>query len=174
MPGPAFVRGDPVDLHTVEDEDHDFLREHANDAEMRHWVGITTPLSEADLTGWLDEDDSIHFLACVDGAPVGHVWLFRIRETARRAELGYWIAPEHRGEGYGTAAARLCVGYAFDDLNCHRVMARVYAGNEASRRILDGLGFECEGRLREHGYGTGEYVDAELFGLLEREWRADE
>lgn len=174
MPGAAFLRGADLALHTVTEEDYHYLRRHLNAESIHRWLGGNTPLDDAAVADWFEDDDSVHFLPCRDGEPVGHAWLFRTNEQAGRAEIGYWIAPEHQGEGYGTEAARLCVDYAFDDLHCHRVMARVYEGNEGSRRIVEGLGFEREGLLREHGYAMGGYADAEVFGVLEREWRGTE
>jgi len=47
----------------------------------------------------------------------------------------------------------------------------VFAGNEASMRVLQKAGFEREGTLREAYRVEGEFVDAALFGLLAREWK---
>lgn len=170
MPGPVFARGDRLELRTVEPADHEFLREHCNDPELRRWFGTHSPLHADDVEEWLDDEESVHFLPCTDGAPVGHAWLFRIRDVSDRAELGYWIAPEHQRNGYGTAAAELVVEYAFAERGCNRVLARVYEGNEGSRRVLETLGFEREGTLREHVFVGGEHRDVELYGLLAREW----
>ena len=47
------------------------------------------------------------------------------------------------------------------------------AGNEASRRIWEGLGFTEEGRFREAGFHGGEYHDVVFYGVLEDEWDLD-
>lgn len=166
MPGPIFAASERVELRTVEESDHEFVRRHANDRRLRGWFGTRTPRDPEQIAGWLTPDDAIHFLPCLDGEPIGHVWLFRIDEWARRGELGYWIAPEYQGEGYGSETAERVVEYAFDELDLHRITARVYEGNEPSAGILEGIGFEPEGRLREYSYEDGERRDCDLYGLL--------
>lgn len=49
-------------------------------------------------------------------------------------------------------------------------MARVFEHNDASIRVLEKLGFQQEGCLREHAYIRGAYRDTYLFGLLADEW----
>lgn len=61
--------------------------------------------------------------------------------------------------------------YAFDEMGLHKVIAGVLDGNEASMRVLEKLGFEQEGVLREHENSFGEYKDRYLFGLLRSEWQ---
>jgi RimJ/RimL family protein N-acetyltransferase len=58
-------------------------------------------------------------------------------------------------------------GYAVDDRGLHRVTARGFETNDASRRVLEKVGFEREGTLRDHYYVDGEYVDAHVYGLLD-------
>lgn len=90
--------------------------------------------------------------------------------TREHATLAYCLVPAARGEGYATEAAALLVGSAFDTLRLHHLVAWTVAGNEASRAVLDRLGFDEEGRLREHVYWDGAHRDAVYFGLLAREW----
>ena len=70
----------------------------------------------------------------------------------RRPELGYWIAPEHQGEGYGTEAAGLLVDFGFRQRGFHRIEARVFEFNDASQSLLESLGFTLEGTHREGHY----------------------
>jgi RimJ/RimL family protein N-acetyltransferase len=57
------------------------------------------------------------------------------------AELGYWLAEPHWGQGYGTEAARAMTDHAFADWERAELVASYHLGNAASRRILLGLGF---------------------------------
>ncbi|GAB3680866.1 GNAT family protein [Salinarchaeum chitinilyticum] len=169
MPGATFLTSERLSLRTVEEADHEFVRRQANDHRIRNWIGGNEPNSPEDVAGWIDAENAVHFLPCLDDEPIGHAWLFRIDRAAGRAEIGYWIRPEHQGEGYGTEAAERVVEYAFEDLGCNRVVARVYEGNEASTRILEGIGFQHEGTLREHGYAGDEHLDCDVYGLLAEE-----
>jgi len=168
MPGPVFCEGEAVSLRPIEDEGHAFLREHLNDHRIREWLAIHEPMDAEGIAGWV-EDDGIHFLACVDGDPVGHAFYFRRDERSGHAELGYWIAPEEQGQGYGGETVDLLVSYGFEELACTRIVARVIEGNEGSRAILESRGFQQEGLLREHEFAGGEHRDMYYYGLLASE-----
>ena len=176
MPGPAFRTGERVALRTVEAEDEAFLRRHRNDPRLRKPLGEPTPWTAEDVATYREEtvrgEDGVTLLVCVDGDPVGLVFLFREDERRGVAELGYWLAPDAWGAGYATEAADLLCAHAFDERALHRLTARVYEGNDASANVLEKLGFVEEGRLREDGVWGGERRDTFRYGLLAREWRA--
>lgn len=170
MSGAVFLRGDRLALRTVEPEDYDFLHRHWNDPAIRRGFARHDPRTREEIATFVeDADDSTHFLASCDGDPVGFAWLFAIDDVAGRAELGYWVAPDEQDAGYATEIATLAVQYAFDERGLHKVSARVLDWNDASRRVLEKLGFEREGRLRDHYFVDGEYVDADRYALLESE-----
>lgn len=127
------------------------------------------PRTAGDFREYFRQPGVVALLACRDGEAVGLVWLFRIDEFDRRAEIGYWIAPDEQGNGYGTEALELGVRFAFRGLGLHKVVARVFAFNEGSKRVLEKVGFRKEGDLREHHFVDGEHVDTLLFGLLVRD-----
>lgn len=174
MPGPLFLDGDPVALHGVADEDYDFLTENRNRPAVRRGIGQAEPTTREEYREMVEEsDDSVAFLACVNGEPVGYCWAFHISDVSRNALLGYWIAEEHQGEGYGTAMVdRLCA-WGFRDRGLHKLWAHVFVDNEPSQRILEKNGFEREGLLREQFWVDGAFVDAYSYGLLAEEWRDD-
>jgi len=51
-----------------------------------------------------------------------------------------------------------------------KVIARAFGENDASHRVLEKLGFQQEGRLRDQHYINGERKDMCLFGLRRPEW----
>lgn len=57
-------------------------------------------------------------------------------------EIGYAIAPGHRGRGFATAAARELITQAFHSNEVHAVEAHTLAERNASTRILEKLGME--------------------------------
>ena len=83
-----------------------------------------------------------------------------------RAELGYGLEKAWWGNGLMTAATRLCIGYAFEELGINRVEAHVLDDNERSLRVLEKLGFRREGLLREYEVVRGEARDFWVLGLL--------
>jgi ribosomal-protein-alanine N-acetyltransferase len=56
------------------------------------------------------------------------------------------------------------VAFAFGELELERLSARCHAGNEASRRLLEKLGFSYEGTLLGHVLRDGERRDCLLYG----------
>jgi len=64
-------------------------------------------------------------------------------------ELGYGLAAEHRGRGYGNELVRALSGWLLSQPQVEQVVAReVLADNIASRRVLENAGFVLE---REEG-----------------------
>lgn len=173
MPGAAFLSGDRVSLRTVEPEDYEFVHEHWTAPPTRYGTNQYKPRSEQE-TGEVIENagiDEVYFLLCREGEPVGFEWLFHVDDGAGRAEVAGWIADEAQGKGYATDGLELAVKYAFDDRRLHKLVARVFEWNDASKRVLEKVGFEEEARLSEHFYIDGEYVDTHMYGLLEDDYR---
>ena len=95
---------------------------------------------------------------------VGFIGLHNIDQENGHAEIGYFLSPEYWGRGYATEAVSLISQYAFEWLNLRKVYARVYAPNEASRRVLEKNGFQLAGRWKEHQYVPGEgFVDVFMY-----------
>ncbi len=81
----------------------------------------------------------------------------------KEVEIGYEIAPEYWGRGLTKEAARAVMRHAFVDLKLPRVVAAIDDANQASRRILLGLG------MRELP-GTWFYGDCPHFIILREEY----
>ena len=98
---------------------------------------------------------------------LGAITLSNVRRgVAEMATLGYWIGQCHAGRGYGTAAVRAAVDYAFDGLRLHRVEAACVPHNHASRRALEKAGFALEGRAKAYLKINGDWADHLLFGVV--------
>lgn len=74
------------------------------------------------------------------------------------------------GKGIATAAVTLLVEKIFRETNLRRLLAYVHEENVASCRVLEKLGFQEEGLLREHYVINGAAANEILYGLLKREW----
>jgi RimJ/RimL family protein N-acetyltransferase len=88
------------------------------------------------------------------------------------ANIGYELAPQHWGKGYATEAARAIVEFGFTQLRVHRISAWCIADNTGSAHVLEKLGMQLEGRMREKEYFKGRWWDTLGFAILEDEWRA--
>ncbi|WP_185173057.1 GNAT family N-acetyltransferase [Rothia nasimurium] len=75
------------------------------------------------------------------GVFAGVVSLFNI--TGSSAEVGYWLAPGSRGQGFLTEALGMVVGFALDPqgLGLDRLSWKALSDNEASERVARRVGF---------------------------------
>ncbi|WP_232703006.1 GNAT family N-acetyltransferase [Halobacterium wangiae] len=175
MPGRPFISGDTVDLCAVDEDDLAFLQDTLNDPAVWRMLSSRTPLTERQERQWYEQRASadngdVNFVVAVDGDPVGSLGVHGVDSVNGSAELGIFLAEEQWGNGYGTEAGRLATDYAFDQHRRHRVVARVFEGNEASARIWEKLGYELEGTHRDQVYANGEYLDVRYYSVLEDEW----
>ncbi len=85
-----------------------------------------------------------HFLVTLPG--VGVIGSAGLGEHEGEAELGYWIARAHWGQGYATEAARAVLRIA-RTLGHRRIVAGHFTDNPASGRVLAKLGFVPTGRI---------------------------
>lgn len=106
-----------------------------------------------------------------DDRVVGTCTLFKLDFDNCRAEIGYTLASEFWGQGYMHEALVALLDHGFDALKLHRVEADIDPRNEPSARVLDRLGFQKEGRLRQRWQVAGETSDSDIYGLLAPEWR---
>ena len=85
----------------------------------------------------------------LDGPLLGICVVFALDRDAARAEIGYLLAPDRQGRGYMHEALQHLLDYLFQTLHLHRVEAEVDPRNQPSARVLERLGFQLEGVLRQ-------------------------
>jgi ribosomal-protein-alanine N-acetyltransferase len=174
MPGPVFIHGDGIDLRTIETEDLDFLQESVNDPSIWRAIGRVDPVNRSQEEAFFEnvvcEDDSVDLLVTAGGERAGIVSLTPTEAEDDSAELGYWIASDHREQGYGSEAVERMVEFGFMDRGLHRISARVFGFNDASRSLLESLGFTHEGKDRESVFIDGAYQDTHWYSILEHEF----
>ncbi len=105
-----------------------------------------------------------------DDVVIGTCTLAEVDVQNRRAEIGFALRQDHWGQGYMTEALRRLLGFSFEELKLHRIEADVDPRNEASIRLLEKLGFQREGYLRERWLVGDEICDTVFYGLLKSEW----
>ena len=104
------------------------------------------------------------------GQLIGNCGVRLAEEGAQVGDIGYELSPDHWGRGYATEAARAIMAFGFETLHLHRIWAECIAENTRSARVLEKLGMQLEGRLREHTFFKGRWWDLLRFGVLDQEW----
>jgi RimJ/RimL family protein N-acetyltransferase len=95
-----------------------------------------------------------------------------IKPEHRRAEIGYWIAPDVWNRGYATEACQRLIDFGFEFLNLHRIEARHFLRNPASGRVMEKLGMQQEGVERDWAIKWDRFESLAVYSILEPEWRA--
>ncbi|WP_232703239.1 GNAT family N-acetyltransferase [Halobacterium wangiae] len=174
MPGPMFADGNEVTLRTVEEADLEFVQRVRNDPAVRQPLTLNRPANaeqiEAFFENAISSEDGAALLVCREEEPMGMVALFSEDDVTGTATIAYWLDPEFWGNGYATEAVGLLVEYAFAERRLHKLRAEVVEPNDGSQRVLEKLGFQREGLLRDEKFVRGEHVDVHRFGLLADEW----
>ncbi|GAB3598628.1 GNAT family protein [Angustibacter peucedani] len=104
-----------------------------------------------------------------DNAFIGWCSLSRWNPDFFSAAMGYCYTEESWGQGFATEAAEALLQWAFDALPLNRVQAETDTRNLGSARVLEKLGFQREGTLREDCVVDGDVSDSWVYGLLRRD-----
>jgi RimJ/RimL family protein N-acetyltransferase len=120
----------------------------------------------------LKKYESYRWFIEVGNDVVGSVSLKNISHMMGYAEIGYGVAESHQGRGIATAAVAALIDKAFVESSVRKLIAYVHEQNAASCRVLQKLGFQREGLLREHYIINGSPENEILFGLLKKEWKS--
>ena len=93
-----------------------------------------------------------------------------VHGSFRSGYLGYYAFVPHHGRGYMTAGLRAVLSRAFRGLRLHRLEANIQPGNDASRRLVQKLGFRYEGFSPRYLKIAGRWRDHERWALTSEEW----
>lgn len=105
-----------------------------------------------------------------DQQPLGTCGFHKWDRRNQRVEIGYDLSVPFWGQGYMSEALRAVLHHGFIHLAVHRIEALVYVANARSCRLLQALGFQQEGRLRDYYCRDGTFYDHYHFALLEGDW----
>jgi RimJ/RimL family protein N-acetyltransferase len=106
------------------------------------------------------------------GQLIGNCGIRMKTPDAREADIGYELDPGYWGRGYATEAASRLLAFGFRDLELHRIWAWCIAENVASAHVLEKIGMQQEGRLREKEWMRDRWWDTLLYAILDHEWQA--
>lgn len=102
-----------------------------------------------------------------DDALLGGATLSNVRRgVTQSCSLGYWIGELHARKGYMRESLVALLPFIFQEMGLHRVEAACIPTNEASRRLLQRLGFTQEGYARRYLCINGVWQDHLLFAML--------
>jgi RimJ/RimL family protein N-acetyltransferase len=164
-----------VSIRSWKTEDVPDLAETINNKKVQDNLrdGIPYPYTEKDAEEFIittlaaKKDSQYSFAITYDSKIIGSIAVFRKDNVHRlTAELGYYIAEPYWGKGIMTEAVKQICDYVFEHTDIVRVFAEPYALNTASCRVLEKVGFQFEGVVRQNVIKNGQILDMKLYAKI--------
>lgn len=152
---------------------------HGNATAMR-WFG-TDPLTTVEqaeklvetFAGWRKTPNPGIRWAMVDRGTnqlIGTCGLFKWNRDWKSCYLGYELSPVRQGSGFMNEALSAILPWGFEHMSLNRIEALIHPDNRASIRLVERLGFVCEGLLRDAGFWQDVHHDMTMYSLLARDF----
>ncbi|MEM7036964.1 MAG: GNAT family N-acetyltransferase [Bacteroidota bacterium] len=84
----------------------------------------------------------------------------------RKAEIGFWLLPEHWGKGVMQEGMGAIMDHGFREMRLHRIEGYVVAGNENCKRGLAKMAFHHEGTMRDCEVKDGAFISVDIFAAF--------
>ena len=104
------------------------------------------------------------------GETMGNCGFHNWSEHHERAELGYALHEDFRGEKIMTEAVLKVLAFGFNEMKLNRIEALVGTDNIPSIKIIENAGFKKEGLLRSHYKENNVITDSLIYSLLKTEY----
>ena len=145
-----MIAGGDVTLRPWDRGDTVFVFDSCRDPDIQRWTKVPRPYTALDAATFIDrharaqpEDDSAFFaITRTDsGELLGSISYNTIDWAFRRAEVGYWVAPDARRQGVALAAVEALVMWGGTALGLVEVRLLAARGNVASQGVATRAGF---------------------------------
>ena len=179
MSFPATISTTRLRLRPVTLEDAAAIQPLAGRREVAEMTrSIPHPLSLAQVEDWLkgrvaemQEGKGVTFgIVLADTSELIGCTGLHVDAEHQCAEMGFWIAGPCWGKGYATEAARAVVQFGFEALGLNRIHAHHMTKNPASGRVLEKIGMQREGVLRQAIRKWEQFEDVVLYAILRQDW----
>jgi [ribosomal protein S5]-alanine N-acetyltransferase len=173
-----FLQGKKIYLRaiTLQDVTTEYLSWLNDEETTKGLASGVFPSSIEDLKkfveGVIGNKNVVMFAICDNetNVHIGNIKLDNFDWVSRTCELGVLIGNKNYwGKGIGSEVCGLTLTYAFTDLNIRKVSLAVYENNPAAIKLYEKLGFQHEGRLRNHIFEGGKYFDKLYMGIFREE-----
>lgn len=122
----------------------------------------------------MDEPPQILFGYYLGKLFIGYGGLTHIEWASKRAEISFLLDtprntyPKNFQEDF-RHYLKLIMNIAFSELKLHRLFTETYSFRTDVMLPLEEAGFRLEGRLREHVFKRGQWMDSMMHGIIDRE-----
>ena len=101
---------------------------------------------------------------------LGKITLFDYNYRNKSLEIGYYLIPKFRKNGYMNEAIKIILNLLFRKLNMNKVYAQTASFNSDSNSLLKLNKFKLDGILREHHELNEVFYDDYIYSILRSEF----
>jgi len=167
--GPMPLKGERIVVRALRDDDRAIFSEWMTDASGRYLllsrstgqsIGVDELLS--------DPANSIGIITTTESdRAIGALLFLSQDHQSHKAELRKIVGePAFRGQGIGTEATRLWVGFGLHQLGLKKIYLYTLASNHHNISLNESLGFRVEGILRKEVFFDDSHHDLLRMGLV--------
>ncbi len=162
-------------ISKVNEQDFNVMVAHEQNAKLMHYIRPVEALSVTEekikkcIAPWQGKEKEWVMMTVKITASdevIGMVCFNIESYDHQRIEIGYRFGENYHGQGYGFEAAKALFDYFSHKIKPHKIIAYCFAANIASVAILNKLGMQQEGVLRQHTKIAEQWHDELIFGAL--------
>jgi RimJ/RimL family protein N-acetyltransferase len=168
-------------LRPLMEQDSESIYQNVKEYEIAKWtINIPHPYPENGAINFIKESQehmqkglAYHFaiLSKSTSELVGVMSLISVNKKHRNAELGYWIGKRFWNKRIATEAALKMLEFGFEGLNLERISSRCFHDNFPSRRVMEKIGMEYEGRFRKEILKENKFIDMIYYAIIKEDWK---
>ncbi len=164
-----------VQLLPFQEEDAEALYALRSDKDFMKYLGMdpyhsmsqAEEMVQSNIQGFKEQTNLSWKISPMDSTQlIGYIGLWRFFKDHFRAEIGFGLSSDFRGKGMMSDCILHICKYAFKSMNINSISADVDPDNIPSIKLLEKVGFQHEGHLRENYYYDGRFIDSVYMGLL--------
>jgi diamine N-acetyltransferase len=164
-----------IRLRALEPDDIHFLYDIENNQDLWALSHLQQPFSAHLLRQYINEADkdiydTKQFRFAIetinDKTLIGFIDLFDFDPKNKRAGIGIVIHQKYRTKGYGKAALKSTIDYAFNILYLHQLYANIAVDNSASIKLFESVGFLQSCRKKDWHFDGHGFKDEYLYQLM--------
>jgi [ribosomal protein S5]-alanine N-acetyltransferase len=173
------IKSERLILKELREEDLDFIYKMSKEPLVYYYEDDEEPSKEETIKKYskriatMKEEPHQYLIFLIhilpEEIPIGVVFVQLNWEEMREWEIGYEVHPDYWGNGYATEAVKLLLKHSFEKLNAHKVVGFCNANNKKSANVMERVGMQRDGILREGRLWQGKWCDEYVYSILERE-----
>ena len=77
----------------------------------------------------------------------------------------------HWNRGFATEAAKRILEFGFNELGLERIFSKCFFDNLPSRRVMEKIEMEYEGKFRHEVFKENRFIDMTYYSILKEDWK---